>query len=106
MQRRYWLGVGLAVVLAVAVGWVALISLSGLDGGYYLDAAPADGNVSANDTIAYETLSPEQRRVFESAVNADSMVEIPDSVDENVFIDNRYVSYENRTYEVMVASSD
>ncbi|MBX0303573.1 hypothetical protein [Haloarcula salinisoli] len=71
----------------------------------YLDVEPAEGNVSANETVAFEELSPAQQELFERARNSSELVEIPGDLDYTVFAENRYVHYQNRTYEVAVAVS-
>lgn len=107
MGRGYWLLAG-AVLIHLVVGGGVYIALAGQNAhsnARYLDARPADGNVYLNETVAFEDLSPAQQKAFQRARNSTEMVEIPADLDGDVFIDNRYVRYQNRTYEVAVAVS-
>lgn len=108
MKHRYWIGLGIVLLLVVSVGGVLLTELD-LDGhttASYLDVSPAESDDSINQTVAFSNLSPAQQRAFKQALNdEDNYVQIPDGVDEQVWIENRAVRYQNRTYEVFVAVS-
>lgn len=104
MQRRLPLAIaGVAVLLVAGAGlYVSLAGQNAHSSAASLDVRPADGNVSVNDTVAFADLSPAQRELFDRARNTTDVVEIPPDVSEDAFVDNRYVRYENRTYETAV----
>ncbi|MDS0283056.1 hypothetical protein [Haloarcula onubensis] len=105
MDRGYWLLAGCALTLAVG-GFGAYAIFAGQNthsSAAYLDVDTADGNVSGNETVAFDDLSPAQQEVFERARNSTEMVDIPPDTDYVVFVDNHYVRYRNRTYQVAVA---
>ncbi|MFB6297919.1 MAG: hypothetical protein ABEH56_05305 [Salinirussus sp.] len=108
MDRRSWIVAGAVVVVVAGVsGWVAVMVLgsSAHGGGSYLDVNRVESPGPANQTVAFSELSADQQRVFERALQAEDLVAIPDDVDRNVWIQHRYVRYENDTYEVAVAVS-
>ncbi len=108
MNRRRLVAVG---VLVVALGGAAVLGATTLldpaPGGtsYYLfvDPASPEQTPSENETVRYANLTPEQQRVFDRARTADGNVAVPADVNEQVWIDNRYVRYQNRTYRATVA---
>jgi len=104
MNRRYRIGIaGVALLLLVGASiYVFIAGQNSHSSTAYLDVEPAEGNVSANETVAFEQLSPAQQDLFERARNTTEMVEIPPELSEDVFTDNRYVRYRNRTYETTV----
>ncbi|MDS0259099.1 hypothetical protein NDI56_06805 [Haloarcula sp. S1CR25-12] len=105
MRRRHWLGLGCLLVLLVTGAYVSLAGQSSRGSAAFLDIEPADGTVPENETVAFTELSPAQQDLFERARNTTETVEIPPDVDDDAFADNRYVRYQNRTYETIVAVS-
>ena len=104
MDRRYRLGI-VSLVLVVLAGAGVYVFIAGQNAhssDAYLQVVPAEGNVSANETVAFEQLSPAQGDLFERARNTTEIVEIPPDLDYGVFVDNRYVQYRNRTDETAV----
>jgi len=101
-----------AAVLVVALGGAAVLGattvLDPTSGGasYYLfvDPASPDETPSDDEVVRYANLTPDQQRVFDRARTADGNVAIPEDVDEQVWIDSRYVRYQNRTYRATVAT--
>lgn len=93
----------LALLLTAGAVYAALIGQNAHSNARYLDVDPAEGTVSANETVAFEDLSPAQQEQFERARNSTEIIEIPAGLDADAFIDNRYVRYQNRTYDVAVA---
>ena len=106
VKRRYWVGLTLVLLLGVSVGGVHLV---GTDPGSqssarYLSVEKVDGDESRDQTIAFSNLNSGQQRVFEAALSDETTSErIPDDVNEQVWVENRYVRYENQTYAVAVA---
>ncbi|MBX0284949.1 hypothetical protein EGH22_01295 [Halomicroarcula sp. F28] len=107
MDRRTWLLAGCVLAFLVVGGgiYIGLAGQNAHGSAAYLDVEPAEGNVSANETVAFEELSPAQQELFERARNSSELVEISADLDYTVFAENRYVHYQNRTYEVAVAVS-
>lgn len=108
MKRRYWIGLGAVLFLMIGVGGAFLIGLGlgGHESASYLDVSRVNFDPPANQTIAFTDLSPDQQQVFEKALtDEDNMVQIPDNVDESVWIRNKYVIYQNHTCHVAVAAS-
>jgi hypothetical protein len=105
MDRGSWLlaAVTLALVLVGGVAYVTLPDQNTDSTTGTLDASPADGTATANETVAFEALSPDQQALFERASNSTGAVDIPSDVSRDPFVDYRYVRYQNRTYEVAVA---
>lgn len=108
MDRHRWTGLGVAV--AVVLGAVVLFfALGGADPGgqehvAYLDVQRANGSVPAEETVAFSALAPGQQGAFENALaDEDGYVRIPVDVDEEVWVQHRYVRYQNETYHVAVA---
>ena len=108
MDRGYWLLAGSVLAFLVVGGgiYIALAGQNAHSSAMYLEVEPAEGNASANETVAFEDLSPSQQDLFERARNSTDYVEIPPNVPADVFIDNRYVRYRNRTYETAVFVGD
>jgi len=108
MKHRYWIGLSVVLLLVIGVGGVLFYG-SGLDGhtsASYLDVSRVDSTISENETVAFSNLTPSQQRVFENALkDEDNYVQIPASVDEQVWIENNHVQYQNQTYRVAVAVS-
>jgi len=108
MDRGYWLLAGFVLAFLVVGGgiYIALAGQNAHSSAAYLDVDRAEGNVSANETIAFEALSPAQQELFERARNTTAMVEIQSDVEDDAFVDNTHVRYRNRTYRVAVAVGD
>ncbi|WP_262178223.1 hypothetical protein [Haloarcula laminariae] len=105
MDRGTRLLAATALALLV-VGGGAYVAFAGGDepsSAGSLTVAPVDGTPTASETVAFEALSSDQRELFERARNGSSAVDIPSNVSYEVFVDHRYVRYQNRTYEVAVA---
>ena len=108
MERRHWFGLGVAVVVVLGA-FVLFLALGGADPGgqeraAYLDVQRVDGPPPADETVAFSALSSGQQVVFEDAIDdEDGYVSIPADVDENVWVEHRYVRYRNVTYHVAVA---
>lgn len=105
MDRGYRLlaAATLALVLVSGAAYVTLDDRSTDSTAGSLTVSPADGDASANETLAFASLSPDQRALFERARNSTGAVDIPPNVSYGVFVDHRYVRCQNRTYEVAVA---
>ncbi|WP_232700834.1 hypothetical protein [Halobacterium wangiae] len=108
MERRYWVGLGAVLFLVIGVGGVFITGF-GVDGhgsASDLDVSRVNSDTPANQTIAFSTLTSDQQQVFELALaDEDGVVKIPTNVDEQVWIENEYVTYQNQTYHVAVAVS-
>jgi hypothetical protein len=66
---------------------------------------PQTNHTSDGSVVAFEELSPEQQRVFEQALENDGgyrTARIPSGVNDEVWVENRYVRYQNKTYAVGV----
>jgi len=107
MDRGYWLLAGAVLILLVVAGgiYIGVAGQNAHNSAEYLQVEPAEGNISANETVAFEELSPAQQDLFERARNTSEITEISADTDYDVFIDNRHVRYRNRTYDVAVAVS-
>ncbi|MFB6142015.1 MAG: hypothetical protein ABEJ30_01580 [Halorientalis sp.] len=106
MERRHWaaLGIGLLLVVGAGAAFLAAPALGGQGGDAHLTVSAAERGASGNETVAFSTLTTDQQRVFEEALDApDGTVEVPADVDERVWIEHRYVAYRNRSYRVAVA---
>jgi len=102
MRRRHWLGLGCLLVLLVTGAYVSLADQDSQGSAAFLDVEPADRTVPENETVAFADLSPAHQDLFGRARNTTDTVEIPPDVDDDAFADNRYVRYQNRTYETIV----
>jgi len=105
MDRATWLLVGSLVALLLAGGGIC-VALTGQNTGdttATLDVSPADGTATANETVAFDDLSPARRDTFERARNTTDSVDVPSTVSYGVFANYGYVRYGNRTYETAVA---
>lgn len=69
------------------------------DCGPTLDAIPAEEeNLGQSDVVDFVNLSEERQQEFEQAVTGNNP-----EIDSSDWDDTRFVQYENRTYETMVA---
>lgn len=110
MDRRYWLVAGVVASLLV-VGGAALVAdrPAGPDppdesaDDVYVQVERVTDPVPDSETVAYESLTPEQQDLFESALADGGLVPVPDGADSSAWYDIDYVRYRNETYEVLVA---
>ncbi|MFC7138808.1 hypothetical protein ACFQMA_03020 [Halosimplex aquaticum] len=106
MARRHWIVLGAVLLVAAPLVGLAIVDFHESPNGSWLHVDEPVDDVPANETITFQSLSPDQRRVFERAVRSDrGYTSIPKAVNETVWIDARAVRYENETYPVGVAVS-
>jgi hypothetical protein len=66
---------------------------------------PQTNHTGDGSMIAFGELTPEQQGVFEQALENDSeyrTARIPSGVNDEVWVENRYVRYQNESYRVGV----
>ena len=71
----------------------------------YLDVEVFQGSKDNITVAPYSNMSDPQKQVFESQVNNSNITSIPENTDNQFWIENRYVRYQNTTYTVAVAEN-
>ena len=92
------------LVITTGVGLV-LNSISSNRGSQYnLHVTQADGNISSDEVVQFDELTSGQQDVFEAALSQGN-TNVPDDVSIQIWVDNRYVQYQNQTYRVAVSTA-
>lgn len=101
---RFTDGAVLVIVLAViGVGVFTLTTLGhGPGSSEELHVSQASDGEIDGSVLAYEDMTDDQQRLFTAAV-PEGRETIPNDVDESVWIDDRWIRYQNETYSVAVA---
>lgn len=71
----------------------------------YLTVEVSQGNQENITVVPYSNMSDSQKQVFETQINNSSITAIPENTDNQFWIENRYVRYQNTTYTVAVAEN-
>lgn len=104
MRRHTWIGLCLGLLLVVGAGGILLTDDVDDRCLSWLSVEGATETAPAEKTIAFVDLTTGQKRVFEDALEDDTMVCIPPDVDDSVFARSyQYVRYQNTSYGVAVA---
>lgn len=100
-QNGLWALAAVGVVVAgLGIGVFQTLTTEHPPDELYVEAV---SNSSVDETVAFEDLAREQRRVFERAVNdEDGSAMFPQGMDESVWRDVGVVTYRNRTYSVAI----
>lgn len=108
MRRRVILLISVVIIGTILGGAVFLhyvIFQPGAGGsGSTLHVSQPQTTYSGDGSIiAFEELTSEQQRVFKQALENDSgYTRIPSDVNSSVWVENRAIRYQNRTYTVAV----
>jgi len=71
----------------------------------YLTVEVSQGNQENITVVPYSNMSDSQKQVFEAQINNSNITTIPENTDNQFWIENRYVRYQNTTYTVAVAEN-
>lgn len=106
MVSRRWTVAFVIVILVITVGVeLGLDSITpDQESQYDLHVTQANGNVSSDEIVQFEELTPGQQRVFKDAL-LQGNTDVPDTVSVQLWIDNRYVRYQDRTYRTAVSTA-
>lgn len=108
MRRRTIFLISVVIIGAILGGalflhYVVFQPVTGSSGSTLHVSQPQTTYTGDGSVIAFEELTPEQQRVFERALENDSRyAQIPSGVNSSVWVENRAVRYQNRTYTVAV----
>ncbi len=104
-QNGLWALAAVGIVVAgLGLGAFQVLTTESPPDELYVEAV---SNASVDQTVAFEDLSREQRRVFERAASAeDGGAVMPEGTDESVWRGVGHVTYRNRTYGVSIVDYD
>lgn len=103
MTRLATIALGAALVVALVVAGVGILAPGGSDPEALLDAEPATDPPSDANVTAFDSLSADNQRLFERAVEDSGGVPIPSPEAVDRWHDTTYVRYDGTVYRALVA---
>ncbi|WP_188879947.1 hypothetical protein [Halarchaeum nitratireducens] len=88
----------------VAGGLIVLAGCAATSSPEHLHVQQADGNISADNVVQFDELTPAQQRVFKDALQK-GIADVPNNVSIDPWTHYRYVKYHNNTYEAVVSTA-
>lgn len=71
----------------------------------HLSVMEVSDSDTPEDALNFSSMSEDQQEVFKTVVeSSDGSTKIPADVDYDVWIENKYITYQNQIYEVAVAA--
>ncbi|GAA0290702.1 hypothetical protein GCM10009066_01460 [Halarchaeum salinum] len=95
---------GCLIVLAGCAATNPLSPSNTQNSQYHLHVQQADGNISADDVVQFDELTPAQQRVFKDALQK-GIADVPNNVSIDPWTHYRYVRYDNDTYVAVVSTA-